>query len=87
MKTKEESAIELLETSVDERGLPLFGIIEIENEHGELVKAYKQEKLFIAEDYRKAVAYQAKLAGQHKELADYYNAELKKLESVKVTAF
>ncbi len=73
-----ESVIELLETSVDERGLPLFGAIEIENEDGSLTEAYKQEKLFNAEDYRKAAQYQAKLASRHKELADYYFAELEK---------
>ncbi len=73
-----ESVIELLERSVDERGLPIFGIIEIENEDGSVAEVYKQEKLFNAEDYRKAALYQAKLASHHKELADYYSAELEK---------
>ena len=71
-----DSVIELLETSVDERGLPVFGVIEIEDKNGNLVKAYKQEKFFDAEDYRKAALYQAKLASNHKILADYYTAEL-----------
>jgi len=73
-----DSVNELLETSVDERGLPVFGVIEIEDESGNLVKAYKQEKFFDAEDYRKAALYQAKLASNHKILADYYTAELEK---------
>ena len=78
-----ESVIELFETSVDERGLPLFGVIEIEDENGNLKLAYKQEKLFDAEDYRKAANYQAKLANNHQILADYYTAELEKRQSTK----
>jgi hypothetical protein len=73
-----EKIFELLEKSVDDRGLPVFGVIEIENEQGELVKAYKQEKLFDAEDYRKAAEYQAQLANDHRILADYYRAEYEK---------
>ena len=67
---------DLVKDSVDERGLPVFGVIEIEDEKGSLVKVYKQEKFFDAEDYRKAALYQAKLASNHKILADYYTAEL-----------
>ena len=62
----------------DERGLPAYAVIEIEDENDVLVKAYKQEKLFTADDYRRAALYQAKLASEHKELADYYSNEFKK---------
>ncbi len=82
-----ETVIDLLENSLDERGLPVYGIIEIENEHGELVRAYKQEKLFNAEDYQRAALYQAKLANNHCLLADYYNAELEKRQSAISEAF
>ncbi len=82
-----EQAIELFETSVDERGLPVFGVIEIEDENGNLKVAYKKEKLFNVEDYRKAANYQAKLASNHKELADYYAAEFEKRQSAKSAAF
>jgi hypothetical protein len=75
-----ESVTEMLAKSVDDRGLPIFGVIEIENEHGEIVLAYKQEKLFNAEDYRRAALYQNRLADNHRILADYYEAELQKLE-------
>ena len=73
-----ENVIDLIENSVDERGLPLFGIIETENENGELAKAYKQEAMFETEDYRKAAEYQKKLADYHQTLAYYYAAEYKK---------
>jgi hypothetical protein len=73
-----ENIIELLEKSVDERGLPVFGVIEVENDNGELVLAYKKERQFDAEDYRKAALYQAKLANNHRVLADYYSDELQK---------
>lgn len=75
---KQEIVVDLVENSVDERGLPVFGIVEIEGKDGNLVKAYKQEKFFDAEDYRRAALYQAKLASNHKILADYYTAELEK---------
>ena len=67
-----ESVLEMLENSVDERGLPVYGVIEIEDADGNPVQAYKQESLFTADDYQKAAAYQAKLANDHRELADYY---------------
>ncbi len=73
-----ENIIELLEKSVDERGLPVFGVIEVENDSGELVLAYKKESQFNDEDYRKAALYQSRLASNHRVLADYYNDELKK---------
>lgn len=73
-----ESVAELLNNQLDERGLPVFGIIETVDENGNLVKAYKRENLFNAEDYREAALYQAKLANNHKILADYYMAELEK---------
>ncbi len=76
-----DSVNELLETSVDERGLPVFGVIEIEDKNGNLVKAYKQERFFDAEDYRKAALYQAKLASNHKILASYYTAEFERKHS------
>ena len=76
-----DSVIELLETSVDERGLPVFGVIEIEDKNGNLVKAYKQERFFDAEDYRKAALYQSKLASNHKILASYYTAEFERKHS------
>jgi hypothetical protein len=69
---------ETLETSVDERGLPVFGVIEVKDASGNFVKAYKRESLFDAEDFEKAAAYQLKLADHHRTLADYYKAEAKR---------
>ncbi len=74
-----ENILELLKKSVDERGLPVFGVIEIEGANGESVEAYKQEKFFDAEDYRRAALYQSRLANNHRVLADYYSDELHKL--------
>jgi hypothetical protein len=81
-----QSVTEIFETCVDERGLPVFGIIEIEVD-GKPLKLYKKEKLFNAEDYQKAANYQMKLASNHKELADYYAAEYEKRQSAKSETF
>jgi hypothetical protein len=81
-----QNVTEIFETAVDERGLPVFGIIEIEVD-GNPLKLYKKETLFNAEDYRKATDYQAKLASNHKELANYYAAEYEKRQSAKSEAF
>jgi hypothetical protein len=77
-----QNVTEIFETAVDERGLPVFGIIEIEVD-GKPLKLYKKESLFNAEDYQKASDYQAKLARNHRTLADYYSAECEKRQSAK----
>lgn len=82
-----ETVTEIFEKAVDERGLPVFGVIEIEDADGNFTKAYKQEKSFTADDYRLAANYQAKLASNHKELADYYSSEFKKRQSAESEAF
>lgn len=88
-----ENVTEIFQTAVDERGLPVFGVIEIEV-NGEPLKLYKKEKLFNAEDYQKAANYQMKLASNHKELAnnhkelaDYYSAECEKRQLAESEAF
>jgi hypothetical protein len=82
-----EKSLELLENSKDERGLPVFGVIEIEDENGNPVKTFKPEELFETEDYRKAAAYQARLADNHKLLAAYYYAEFEKRRVAETEAF
>ena len=80
-----ENITEFLKNSLDDRGLPVFGVIEIEGGDGSISEAYKRESSFTTDDYRKAAAYQRKLADHHSILADYYSAEMKKRESQEIS--
>ena len=80
-KTKE--VVELFTKTLDERGLPLFGVIEGLDENGNMTELYKLESGFTAEDYQKAAEYQRKLAAYHTRLADYYSAGFEKRTKTK----
>lgn len=79
MQNKQEIAMDLVKNSLDERGLPVFGVIKVKDESGNTVEAYKQEKMFDREDYLKAAEYQRELASRHKELALYYASRAEEL--------